>query len=51
LDEILESQRSSCDKLGFGYKGENTHAEVSTSKKHEVNISNKEDNVAKQPST
>jgi hypothetical protein len=51
LDEILESQRSSCDKSGLGYKGEDTHAEASTSKKHEVNISNKEDNVAKQPST
>jgi hypothetical protein len=51
LDEILESQRSSCDKSGLGYKGEDTHAEVSTSKKHEVNLSKKEDNVAKQPST
>jgi hypothetical protein len=51
LDEISESQRSSCDKSGLGYKGEDTHAEESTSKKHEVNISNKEDNVAKQPST
>jgi hypothetical protein len=51
LDEILESQRSSCDKSGLGYKGEDTHAEVSTSKKHEVNPSKKEDNVAKQPST
>jgi hypothetical protein len=51
LDEILESQRSSCDKSGLGYKGEDTHAEASTSKKHEVNISNKEDTVAKQPST
>jgi hypothetical protein len=51
LDEILESQRSSCDKSGLGYKGEDTHAEASTSKKHEVNISKKEDNVAKQPST
>jgi hypothetical protein len=37
LDEILESQRSSCDKSGLGYKGEYTHAEAST--------------VAKQPST
>jgi hypothetical protein len=36
LDEILESQRSSCDKSGLGYKGEDTHAEESTSKKHEV---------------
>jgi hypothetical protein len=51
LDEILESQRSSCDKSGLGYKGEDTHAEEITSKKHEVNISKKEDNVAKQPST
>jgi hypothetical protein len=51
LDEILESQRSSCDKSGLGYKGEDTHVEASTSKKHEVNISKKEDNVAKQPST
>jgi hypothetical protein len=51
LDEILESQRSSCDKSGLGYKGEYTHAEASTSKKHEVNISKKEENVAKQPST
>ena len=37
LDEILESQRPPCDKLGVGYKGEDTHAEASTSKKHEVN--------------
>jgi hypothetical protein len=51
LDEILESQRSSCDKSDLGYKGEDTHVEASTSKKHEVNISKKEDNVAKQPST
>jgi hypothetical protein len=51
LDEILESQRPSRDKSGLGYKGEDTHAEASTSKKHEVNISKKEDNVAKQPST
>jgi hypothetical protein len=47
LDEILESQRSPYDKLGLGYKGEDTHAEASTSKKHEVNPSKKEDNVAK----
>ena len=33
LDEILESQRSPCDKSGFGYKGEDTHAEASPSKK------------------
>jgi hypothetical protein len=46
----LESQRSSCDKSGLGYKGEDTHVEERTSKKHEVNPS-KEDNVAKQPST
>jgi hypothetical protein len=51
LDEILESQRSPYDKLGLGYKGEDTHTEASTSKKHEVNPSKKEDNVAKQPST
>jgi hypothetical protein len=50
LDEILESQRSSCDKSGLGYKGEDTHAEASTSEKHEVSPSNKEDNVAKKPS-
>jgi hypothetical protein len=36
LDEILESQRSPCDKSGLGYKKEATHAEASTSKKHEV---------------
>jgi hypothetical protein len=51
LDEILESQRSSCDKSGLGYKEEDTHAEASTSKKHEVSPSKKEDNVPKQPST
>jgi hypothetical protein len=51
LDEILESQRSPYDKSGLGYKGEDTHAEASTSKKHEVNPSKKEENVAKQPST
>jgi hypothetical protein len=51
LDEILESQRSPCDKLGLGYKEEATHVEASTSKKHEVSPSKKEDNVAKQPST
>jgi hypothetical protein len=51
LDEILESQRSPCDKSGLGYKGEDTHVEASTSKKHEVSPSKKEDNVAKQPST
>jgi hypothetical protein len=47
LDEILESQRPSCDKLGLRYKGEDTHAKESTSKKHEVSPSKKEDNVAK----
>jgi hypothetical protein len=36
LDEILESQRPPCDKSGLGYKGEDTHVEASTSKKHEV---------------
>jgi hypothetical protein len=59
LDEILEIQRSPYDKSGLGYKGEDTHAEaitskkheVNPSKKHEVNPSKKEDNVAKQPST
>jgi hypothetical protein len=51
LDEILESQRSPYAKSGLGYKGEDTHDEERTSKKHEVNPSNKEDNVAKQPST
>ena len=47
----MESQIPPCDKLGLGYKGEDTHAEESTSKKHEVSPSKKEDNVAKQPST
>jgi hypothetical protein len=51
LDEILESQRSPYDISGLGYKGEDTHVEVSTSKKDEVNTSKKEDNVAKKPST
>jgi hypothetical protein len=51
LDEILEIQRSPYDKSGLGYKGEDTHVEENTSKKHEVNPSKKEDNVAKQPST
>jgi hypothetical protein len=51
LDEILESQRSPLDKSGLGYKEEATYAEASTSKKHEVRPSKKEDNVAKQPST
>jgi hypothetical protein len=37
LNEILESQRSPNDKLGLGYKKEGTHAEASTSKKHEWN--------------
>jgi hypothetical protein len=39
LDEILESQRSPYDTSGLGYKGEDTYAEASTSKKHEVNSS------------
>jgi hypothetical protein len=47
LDEILESQRSLYDKSGLGIKGEDTLVEASTSKKHEVNPSKKEDNVAK----
>ena len=51
LDEILESQISPYDKSGLGYKEEATHFEESTSKKHEVIPSKKEDNVAKQPST
>jgi hypothetical protein len=51
LDEILESQRSPCDKSGLGYKVEATHVEESTSKKHELSPSKKEDNVAKQPYT
>ena len=51
LDEILESQRSPCDKSGLGYKEEATHVESSTSKKHEVSSSKKEDNVANLPST
>jgi hypothetical protein len=51
LDEILEIQRSPYDKSGLGYKGEYTHAEESTSKKHEVNPSKQEDNVAKKPSS
>jgi hypothetical protein len=41
LDEILEIQRSPCDKSGLGYKGEDTHAEASTSKKHEESPSKK----------
>jgi hypothetical protein len=51
LDEIMEGQRSPYDKSCLGYKGEATHVEASTSKKHEVSPSKKEDNVAKQPST
>jgi hypothetical protein len=47
LNEILESQRSPNDKSGLGYK-EATHAEASTSKKHEVKD---EEKVASQPST
>jgi hypothetical protein len=49
LDEILESQRPPYVKSGLGYKGEDTHAESSASKKHELNPSKKEDNFAKQP--
>jgi hypothetical protein len=48
LNEILESQRSPNDKLGLGYKKEATHAEESTSKKHEVSPSKDEDNVSTQ---
>jgi hypothetical protein len=51
LSEILESQRSPYDKSGLGYKKEATHAEASTSKKHEVSPSKDEENVANQPST
>jgi hypothetical protein len=51
LNEFLESQRSPYDKSGLGYKKEATHAEESTSKKHEVSPSNKENNVAEKPST
>jgi hypothetical protein len=51
LDEILESQSSPYDKSGLGYKGEDTHVEESTSKKHEVSRSKKEDKVAKKPYT
>jgi hypothetical protein len=51
LDEILESQRSPCDKSGLGYKDEATHAEESTSKKHEVSPSNKEYYVENKPYT
>jgi hypothetical protein len=46
LNEILESQRSPNDKSGLGYKKEATHAEASTSNKHEVIPSKDEDNVA-----
>jgi hypothetical protein len=46
-----QSQISPLDKLGLGYKEEDTYAEERTSKKHEVSPSKKEDNVAKQPST
>jgi hypothetical protein len=51
LDEILESQRSPCDKSRLGYKEETTYVEASTSKKHGVSPSKKEDNVAKKRST
>jgi hypothetical protein len=39
LNEILDSQRSSNDKSGLGYKKEATHVEASTSNKHEVSHS------------
>jgi hypothetical protein len=51
LDEILESQRSPCDKSGLGYKKEATHVEASTSKKHEVIPSKDENNVENKPPT
>jgi hypothetical protein len=51
LDDLLESQRSPYNKQGLGYKEEATHVEASTSKKHEVSPSKKEDNVEKKPST
>jgi hypothetical protein len=51
LNEILESQISPNDKSGLRYKKEATHAEASTSKKHEVSPSKDEDNVVNQPST
>jgi hypothetical protein len=53
LNEILESQRSPNDKSGLGYKREATHAEASTSKKHEVSpsLSKDKDNVASKPPT
>jgi hypothetical protein len=53
LNEILESQRSSNDKSGLGYKREATHVEARTSRKHEVSssLSKDEYNVASQPPT
>jgi hypothetical protein len=53
VNEILESQISPNDQSGLGYKGEATHAEESTSKKHEVSpsLSKDEDNVSSQPYT
>jgi hypothetical protein len=53
LNEILEIQRSPNDRSGLGYNKEATHAEGSTSKKHEVSpsLSKDKDNVASQPST
>jgi hypothetical protein len=51
LDEILESQRSPYDKSSLGYKEEAMHVDESTSKKHGVISSKKEDNVAKKPYT
>jgi hypothetical protein len=47
----LESQIPSCDQLSLGYKGEDTHVEARTSKKHEVSPSKKKDKVEKKPST
>jgi hypothetical protein len=51
LNEILEIQRLPYDKSGLGYKEEATYEGASTSKKHEVSPSKKENNVAEQPST
>jgi hypothetical protein len=48
LNEILEIQRSPYDKSGLGYKGEATHVEASTSKKHEISPSKDEKNVSTQ---
>ena len=53
MNEILESQRSPNDKSGLGYKGEGTHVEASTSKKHELSpsLSTDGNDVASQSST